>query len=293
MEEKELDAVAEAVWHRLQDRLSAPAEAPVDKRAPAPEEKARKAVPDAETRYAIWLEASRKIRLAKGVDLRELAMRYPLIEDEIRRAVKFMTRSAKAQVPRQKEAQYAATDLESAIVQTLAYAVLASREVIQDDKPKVCPSDKKFSYPGSNCREKGEGQGDFECRGEGKSQKDFTCTGTDHYFHCENQGGKETFTCDASSKRKDTFECTRKFRCEWDDGGTFYCARDKEKHFDCKSKRKDEFACTPQGPENKFFCSPGEKGAGFQDRCVPERDYICQPPPQGVFECPKQPFAEE
>ncbi|MGD0498391.1 MAG: hypothetical protein ABSC23_08140 [Bryobacteraceae bacterium] len=281
MEREEFESLVEAVWARFARRLEArptPGSYAVSEGAAA-----RNVIPDTETRLAAWLEATRGLRLAKSVDVHQLASRYPLLRDEVLKAVKLVTGGCKPAARKSKAPAYTQARIEDAIVRMLGYSVLGSREEIGDDKPKPAPCEKKYRYPGSFCHEDKDEKGNFECRGDGEKKKDFTCGGK--LFFCVNKGRKEAFICDAS-KRDETFECTGNFRCEWGEGETFSCVAQKEKRFQCAKKDKD-FICRPgePGEKSRFNCPSDEKGAGFQDKCVPKEEYTCQAPPNGEYTC--------
>ena len=265
MDDKELDLLANAIWQRLKQRIETltPAEAHA---ATRPE------LPDEETRYAIWKEVTRKLRLAKDVDLRDFALRYPMRQSEILSAVKLMAGPSFAKPQRGQRPVYGAESLTAAIVQSLAYDVLASRAPIGDDKPVECPDDKRFEKSGSFCHEKsGSEKGDFSCRGQPGKGKDFICTGAESIFLCQRSKDDTKFLCDAQPGTKEKFECKITFDCASKDEGPFVCYTGT-KGFSCKEKPEDEdgYFCN-HGQSNTFTC---EAKARFEDYC---QKYDCGP----------------
>ena len=272
MQKKEFEALVEAVWSRVEGKLRNDTES-------------RQSMPDVETRYAIWKEAARRIRLAKGVDLRDLALRYPLDEREIFGAVKLILAPARSARGKARQRIYTAPELQDAVVKVLGYSVLASREELGDEPPVECPDDKKFTQPESFCHEKEEQKGDFVCRGKGGVKKDFVCEGTTNKFYCERPGGKESFVCDANPNQADKFDCTKgkdSFYCaRRKEEGPFYCIRG-EKNFDCADqKKKTTFSCSAD-KKRDFLCLEN-----YFDKCFPEKEFVC---PQEPFECSAQPY---
>jgi len=223
-------------------------------------------LPDPETRLAIWKEATRKIKLAKTVDLARHALEYPLTEPEIWSAVKLMTGpgAGEGKKPQEKRQAYDVLDLKEAIFKTLAYDILAQRSETEDkEKEGPCEKIYEYKYPHSWCLKK-KIKEDFSCRGEGGKQKDFICEGTnDFFFACsEYHRGKEKFACDAS-KGNDKFECTREFWCDSEEKDQFYCVTHDNK-----------FECQDKGESQRFSCA---KGKEFYDKCYPEEDFLCDP----------------
>ena len=275
MKEKELDALVEALWRRIEAKLASGAER---------EARFADGVPDAETRLAIWLQMTRGVRLAKDVDLREFALRYPVTEKEIMTAVKTMTHPGSAPAARRKE--YTARQLKDSLIKVLGYSVLASRETPGDEKPTECPSEKKYEKrAGSWCHEQDKEKGDFICRGDEKKGRDFVCTPGPRYgFYCQKPQEQQKFVCDANDSG-DKFECVKgSFLCDRSEG-PFYCQRKESGGFACgeDKKDKDQFVCK-EGEHSEFKCPAKDKGAGFNDKCF---EHQCFPAPRGSFGCEK------
>ncbi len=271
MKEKELEAVVDAVWRRIEERLG-PRQG---------ESRMADPVPDAETRFAIWKQATRPLRLAKNVDLRDFALRYPVTEHEIVAAAKAIHRPGAARAARQAECS--ALQLKESLIRVLGYSVLALRDVPREDDPPIeCPEEKTYDKPGSWCHEKEEGKGDFICRGDEKKKKDFVCTPKEYGFFCQKPKGQEKFICDANGS-DDSFECKEnRFLCDANAPGPFYCQPKEKGSFTCKPTEPGHYVCDVKGG-GWYGCSPKDKGAGFNDKCY---KYECFPKPRGTFECP-------
>jgi hypothetical protein len=269
MNPEKFEKLVETIWHRLEEKLETLlCQPPTVERLYCKNITREEALPDAKIRLAALKQATRNLELAEGVDLRDVAITYPLTKREILGAVKLMAGSGIVRGEKEaKVREYTLEDLTDAIFKILAFNVLACRSEGGDDKPKEAPCTKAHRQSGSFCHEDLKEKGDFSCRGTGDTPKEFTCQDEDAFI-CQ-PFGKDKFICDADPNRTDKFTCSVSgFLCNNSIENPFYCLREADK-FECSERDEKSFYCS-----SIFNCPSKDRGGGFYDSCFPLRTFI-------------------